>query len=329
MARRELAVLGDHAQLLLTGEDLFTQLVPALIELALVLVGPLLRHVVWRVRRAGREVDEERLVGRETLLLPDPANRLVGHVLHQVVALFGRLPRLDGRGPLVERRVPLVGLAADESVEVLEAASARRPGIERSGRARFPDRHFVTLAELRGGVAIQLERPRQRRHRVGQHRAVARRASRNLGDAAHANGMVVSAGQQRLARGRTQRGGVEAIELQPARCQFFRGWRLAGPAKGAGCAEADVVDQDNQDVGSALGWSQSLDWRELRGRILRIERDQAFSAGVRHRQMGPMLLVLCTHVALLFTQFPFHLVPCTFSTSGSLHVPSNIGAVGL
>ena len=269
------------------------------IELALVLVGPLLRHVVRRVRRAGREVDEERLVGREALLLPDPGNRLVGHVLDQVVALFGRLLRLDRRGALVERRVPLVGLAADEAVEVLEAAAARRPGVERSGRARLPDRHFVALAELRGGVAIQLQRPRQRRHRVGQHRAVARRTGGNLGDAAHANGMVVAAGQQRLARGRAQRGGVEASEFQPARCQFLRGRCLAGPAKGAGRAEADVVDQDDQDVGSTLGWSQSLDWRELRGRILRIEGDQAFSARVRHRQMRPMLLVLCTHVAPL------------------------------
>ena len=289
---RELAVGGDDAELLLAGEGLFAQLVPALIELALVLVGPFLRHVVRRVRRAGREVDEERLVGGETLLLADPANRLVGHVLHQVVALFGRLLRLDRRGALVERRVPLVGLAADESVEVLEAAAAGRPGIERAGRARLPDRHFVALAELRGGVAVQLQRPRQRRHRVGQHRAVARRAGGNLGDAAHAHGMVVAAGQQRLARGRAQRGGVEAGELQPARCQFFRGRCLAGPAKGAGRAEADVVDQDNQDVGSTLGWAQSLDRRELRGRILRIEGDQAFFARVRHRQMRPMLLVL-------------------------------------
>ena len=70
MARRELAVLRDHAQLLLTGEDLFTQRVPALIELALGLVGPLLRHVVWRVRRTGCEVDEERLVWSELLCCP-------------------------------------------------------------------------------------------------------------------------------------------------------------------------------------------------------------------------------------------------------------------
>ena len=69
VARGELAVRRDDAQLLLPGEGLLAQLVPALVELALVLVGPLLRHVVRRVGGAGREVDEERLVGRERLLL--------------------------------------------------------------------------------------------------------------------------------------------------------------------------------------------------------------------------------------------------------------------
>ena len=252
--------------------------------------------MVRRVRRAGRKVDEERLVRGETFLLSDPGNRLVGHVLDQVVALLGRFLRLDRRGPLVERRVPLVGLAADEAVEILEAATAGRPGVERSGRTRFPDRHFVALAELRGGVAIQLQRLRQRRHRVGQHRAVARRARRNLGDAAHAHGVVVAAGQQGLPRRRAERGGVEAGELQPARGQLLRGRRLTGPAKGAGRAEADVVDEDNQHVGSALGRAQSLDRRKLRRRILRVEGDQALLSGVRHRQMRTMFLVVCTHI---------------------------------
>ena len=40
---------GHHAQLDLAGQRLFAQLVPALVELALVLGDPLLRHVVRRV----------------------------------------------------------------------------------------------------------------------------------------------------------------------------------------------------------------------------------------------------------------------------------------
>ena len=135
------------------------------VELALVLVGPLLRHVVRRVCGAGREVDEERLVGDQRLLLADPADGLVGHVLHEVVALFGRLLDLDRRRALVQRGIPLVRLAADEAVEVLEAAAAGRPGVEGPRRAGLPHRHLVALAELRRGIAIQLQRLRQRRRR--------------------------------------------------------------------------------------------------------------------------------------------------------------------
>ena len=159
------AVLRDDAELLLPREGLLAQLVPALVELALVLVRPFLRDVVRRVGRARREVDEERLVGDERLLLADPADRLVGHVLHEVIALFGRLLHFDRRGALVERGIPLMRLAADEAVEVLEAAAARRPGVERAGRARLPHRHFMALAELRRGVAVQLQRPGDRRQR--------------------------------------------------------------------------------------------------------------------------------------------------------------------
>ena len=290
---------GMTPELLLPGEGLLAQLVPALVELALVLVRPLLRHVVRRMGRAGREVDEERLVGRERLLLADPVDGLVGHVLHEVVALLGRLLRLDRRGALVQRRVPLVGLAADEAVEILEAASARGPCIERPGRARLPNRHLVALAELRRIIAVELQRLGQRRHGVGQHRAVARRAGGGLGDATHAAGMVVAAGQQRLPRRRAERGGVEAVVLQAARRQLLRGRRLAGAAEGAGRTESGVIDQDDQDIGRPLGRAQLLDGRKLTVRVLRVVSDERGPLGVRHRQMGTVFLVLRAHNSLL------------------------------
>ena len=191
-------------------------LVPAVRELALVLVDPFLRHVVRRVRGARREVDEERLVGQQRLLLARPGDELVGQVFGEVVALGRRLRRLDRRGALIQRRIPLVVLAADEAVEVLEPAAAGRPGGERTRRARLPHRHFVALAELRGRVAIELEGQRERRLGVGQHRALARSGGRDLGDAAHADRVMVAPGEQRLPRRRAQRRGVEARVLQPA-----------------------------------------------------------------------------------------------------------------
>ena len=215
--RGQLRVLRDHAELLLARERLLAQRVPALVELALVLGRPLGGHVVRRVRRAGRVVDEERLVRHQRLLLADPVDRVVGHVLGEVVALLGRAVGLDRRRAVVERGRVLVRLAADEAVEVLEAAAAGRPGVERPDRARLPDRHLVALAELRGRVAVQLQRLGERRRRVRPDRAVAGRGGRDLGDPAHADRVVVAAGEQRLPRRRAERGRVEAVVLEPVR----------------------------------------------------------------------------------------------------------------
>ena len=212
--RRENSVGGDDAQLLLSCERLFAQLVPALIELALVLLDPVLRHVVRRVAGARSEIHEERLVGHQRLLLARPLDRLVRHVLGEVVALFRRFLGLDWDRAFVDRRVPLVGFAADEAVEVLEAAAAGRPLIERPHRAGFPDRHFMALAELRRRIAIELERHGERRLVLGQHRRVARSRGRDFADATHVDGVVIPPGQQRLPRGRAQRRRVKAIELE-------------------------------------------------------------------------------------------------------------------
>ena len=223
-------------------------LVPAVRELALVLLDPVLRHVMRRVRGARREVDEERLVRKQRLLLSRPGDELVGQVFGQVVALGRRLRRLDRCRALIERGIPLVVLAADEAVEVLEPAAAGRPRVERTRGARLPHRDFVALAELRGRVTIQLERERQRRLRVGQHRALARRSRGDLRDAAHADRVVVASGEQRLPRRRAQRRGVEARVLQPALGEFLEVRGLARTTEHAGGAVADVVDEDHQHV---------------------------------------------------------------------------------
>src|SRR5215469_361189 len=156
VARSQFTVRGNNAELLLPREGLFAQLVPAGVELALVLVGPFLRYMVRRMGRAGGKVDEERFVGGKRLLLCDPGGRLVGHIFHEVVALFGRSLVLDRRRAVVEGRVPLVRLATHEAVEILKTTAARRPGVERAHWARLPDRDLVALAELRCGVAVEL-----------------------------------------------------------------------------------------------------------------------------------------------------------------------------
>ena len=101
---RQLGVGRDHAELLLARERLLAQAIPALVEGALVLRRPLGRHVVRGVRGPGREVGEERLVGHQRLLLADPLDRAVGHVVGEVVALLGACGR--ARSAWSPRRAP-------------------------------------------------------------------------------------------------------------------------------------------------------------------------------------------------------------------------------
>ena len=236
-----------------------------------------------RVRRAGREVDEERLVRHQRLLLLDPVDRLVGHVLGEVVALLRRLRLLDRHRVAVDRGRVLVRLAADEAVEVLEAR-ARRPRVERAHRARLPDGHLVALAELRGRVAVQLQRLGERRARVRADRVVARRRGRDLGDAAHADRVVVPSGQQRLARRRAQRRRMEAVVLEAVGGEPLGGRRVDRAAEGARRGEADVVEQHDEHVRRTLGRAQRLDRRERRRGILRVVRGQPDRRPVGDRQ---------------------------------------------
>src|SRR3954469_2666133 len=76
-SRRQLRVHRHDSTLLLAFERRLAQGIPAVGELALVLVSPLERHMVRRMRRTRGEVDKEWLVGRERLLRLDPADRTV------------------------------------------------------------------------------------------------------------------------------------------------------------------------------------------------------------------------------------------------------------
>ena len=137
--RGELGVGGDPAFLLGALEDALAIGVPAVVELALILVGPLLHDVVRAVDRAARPVHEERLVRLEGLVLVQPADRVVRQVFAEVVALL-RAFSAAGRGRVAHQvRLVLRGLAGQEAVEIFEA-EAGRPVLERAGRRSSPRR---------------------------------------------------------------------------------------------------------------------------------------------------------------------------------------------
>ena len=149
----------------------------------------------------------------------------------------------------------------------------------------------MALAEHGRGVAVQLQRQGDGRFGVGPQRVLARRRGGGLGDVAHADGMVIAAGHQGLARRRTERRGVKAIVLETAGGQFVERRRLARPAKGARRAKADIVQQDDQHVGRTLRRSQRFDRRKLGIRILGIVRGQPRFGYIRDGQLGSQMFV--------------------------------------
>jgi hypothetical protein len=150
----ELGVLGDHAELLLVREDLLAQLLVAAVEQLhrADLVHPLLGRVVRRVGGARRVLDEDRLVGLDLVHARHVVDRVVGHAGDQVPARLA-LERIDLRGVAEQVGLPLVGVAADEAVEVLEA-HAGGPLVEGPDLAGREGRRVVVLAEPRGGIAV-------------------------------------------------------------------------------------------------------------------------------------------------------------------------------
>ena len=83
----QLGVLGHQSEPLLTRQSLPAVGVPALVERALVPVGPLLRDVVRGVAAAGRVVHEPRLPGVLGSHRVQPLYGLVGEVVGEVVQL--------------------------------------------------------------------------------------------------------------------------------------------------------------------------------------------------------------------------------------------------
>ena len=243
------------------------------------------------MRRTRRIVDEEGLVGHQGLLLAHPVDGLVGHVFGEVIAFFGRLGRLQRRGPFIDRRVILVGLAAEKAIEVLEAAAARGPRIERTQRAGLPHWHFVALAELRRAVAVELERLGQGRAGVGTDRGVARRGRGEFGDGPHADGVVVAPGQQRLPSGRAERGRVKAVVAQAVRGESLEVGRVAWPAECARRAEARIVEQDDEHIGCAGRRAQRLDGRELHLGVFGVVLDESGAAAAGNGQHRAQMLV--------------------------------------
>src|SRR6516165_10256221 len=177
--------------------------------------------------------------------------------------------------------MPLIAVATKESVEILKAQTVR-PQIKRACLARHPVRHIVHLAEPRRIVAIFPEHrpdgPGAWRH----ERVVAWKASCELGNDAAGNRMVVASRNQCGSGGRAQRGRVIHVVAKPAVSEPLEIRSLDRSAERAGCPEAHVVGQDQQDIGRSR-WSLNALWKIGR-RILYGGSDFSLKRRLRRRQ---------------------------------------------
>ena len=151
----------------------------------------------------------------------------------------------------------------------------------------------MPLAEGARAVAVEPQHLRQGRHAVRILPGVAGEGRRALHDRAGIDGVMVPSGLERVAGRRAQRRGVEVVEAQAGLGQLVHRGRADGPAERAGPAEADVVDQHDDDVGRALG-RLDLEPRRRLG-LARVELGVGRRLGLRDRQDRAIELVLRRH----------------------------------
>src|SRR5262245_31250636 len=154
ITRGEFGVCRNHAELLLSRECFFAQLVPALIELALVLIAPFLWYLVWRMSCPGREVEKERFVWRLRFLITNPVNRVFHHRVIQIKVLV--LRHADDAVIFCKDRVELAAFSSEKSPEIIKA-KALRQSVERASGPLLRVGCKVQLANCCRVVAIALK----------------------------------------------------------------------------------------------------------------------------------------------------------------------------
>ena len=218
---------------------------------------------------AGYVVAEERLVGGNVVELLEPADCFIRHRRGQVPAWLVNVRR-DGRGIAKQVGLPLARVAADETVEILEA-HPRRPQVKRPDLAGLKLRRIVGLAEPGSAVAVLLENFADRGCVLGDDAVVAREAGGLLGDDSKADGVMIATGDQRGARRRAECCRMELRVAQSHLRYAIERRRGDHAAKGARGAKAHVVGHDQQHIRRALGRHDPRRPKRLRLRGIQID----------------------------------------------------------
>ncbi len=222
---------------------------------------------------AGRVVEEERLLRRDRLGVPDELDRLVCDVVGQVIAVVRQARLVDGVVVVDQVRIPLARLGPEKAVPALEAAAGRpvAPGrreVHLVGGAQMPLADHVRVPAL---LAEDL-----REHPVlGRDRAArVREADRSLGDTRHAVARVVAARQQAGARRRAERRRMELRVAHAALHDPVDVRCLDRTAVAAHRREADVVEDDVEDAGRAVRRLRRLERCPVGLRVANVDVDR-------------------------------------------------------
>ena len=199
------------------------------------------------VRRAGAEMQVERLVRGDLLGVGDELDGLVGQILGQVIPLLRGARRLHLVVVIDQVRMPLAGVAAEEPVEPLEAAP-QRPPVERPGAGLELRRQQVVLADHVRAVAVGQQHLRQEPVLERDLAVVTRVAGGELVDRRGRVRVVVAPGDDARPRRRAQRRGVHVRVQQPARGQRVQVRRRDRAAVTAELPESGVIQHDEQHV---------------------------------------------------------------------------------
>src|SRR6516165_2442155 len=147
-----------------------------------------------------------------------------------MIAFFGTLSRFDRSRVLEKHRIVLVGLPANETVEVIEAKPLG-PTVKGTGHAAFPIGRVVVLAKPRCAVTVVFQDRTDRRCTSWDHVVVAGEARRPFREEPRPNIVMVATCNQRRARRTTNGGRVKTGVAKPAGCEVVEMRRRDRPAE--------------------------------------------------------------------------------------------------
>ncbi len=250
IARRHPGVCGHQPHRLLPRQPLLALDVPTMRKRRVVAHDDVRWRLMRRVAGAERNPGQPRQIGPVGDVIADEADRLVDEIGGQMIAVGIGPRRIDVRVAGDELRRILIGLGVEEAVEAIEAA-AERPAVEGAGGAALGQRRHMPLPDHVITIGVRAQHLGDGAGLARDLAAIAGIAGIEIGEAADADRMMVAAGQQRRARGRAHRRGMEARIAQALGRQPIDGGRFDRRAVAAEIGEADIVEEDDENVGGA------------------------------------------------------------------------------